>query len=44
MAKSIIDLPAENICEIFDNDPGAGLKLGLTNNWFYEILKDKTNN
>jgi hypothetical protein len=36
MAKNIIHLLAEIICEIFDNDPNAELKLGLTNNWFYE--------
>jgi hypothetical protein len=38
MAKNIIHLLAEIICEIFDNDPNAELKLGLTNNWFYELV------
>jgi hypothetical protein len=44
MTKNSLDLLVEIICEIFDGNPNAGFKLGLTNGCFYEVLKDKINN
>jgi hypothetical protein len=40
-AKTINDLPAEMIHEIFDSNPQAGLVLARTNKWFNKVLKDK---
>jgi len=39
--KTMNDLPAEMIHEIFDRNPEAGLVLARTNKWFSEVLKDK---
>jgi len=40
-AKTMNDLPAEMIHEIFDRNPEAGLVLARTNKWFHDVLKDK---
>ena len=39
--RTMNDLPAEMIHEIFDRNPKAGLVLARTNKWFSEVLKDK---
>jgi hypothetical protein len=40
-SKTINDLPAEMVHEIFDSNPEVGLVLARTNKWFSEVLKDK---
>jgi len=35
---NLTDLPKGLIGELFNNEPEGGLKLAITNSWFYEIF------